>query len=197
MIPRRQWIAAAGAAIGVVVARAIGAQQQAAPARQDSGNLFAMDQGAWRSISLPPKPGAVPSMTPDERDALEHRIRCQCGCTLDVFTCRTTDFSCQVSPAMHRDIMAMVAGGYDAREITDTLVSAYGDRVLMAPPKVGFNIVGYVLPSVGIAIGAIALLYVIRGLGRPVAAAVTPGAPGIDASPEEVARLDAAVRDDE
>jgi cytochrome c-type biogenesis protein CcmH len=154
-----------------------------------------MDQEAWRSVRLAPKPNATPSMTPDERDAFEHRIRCQCGCTLDVFTCRTTDFSCQVSPAMHRDIMAMVTGGHDADEITKTFVGAYGDRVLMSPPKVGFNIVGYVLPSVGVGIGAIALFFVIRGLGlRPAPA---PAARGIDASADELAKLDAAVRNDE
>lgn len=98
---------------------------------------------------------------------------------------------------MHRDIMAMVQGGYDVREILDTLVGVYGDRVLMAPPKVGFNIVGYVLPGVGIAIGAVALLFVIRGLTRSAPAPAPSGAVAIDASPEELARLDAAVRDDE
>src|SRR4051794_6291308 len=68
---------------------------------QGTSNLFDMNQGAARTVTRPPKPGARPSMNADERDALEHQIRCQCGCTLDVYTCRTTDFSCQVSPAMH------------------------------------------------------------------------------------------------
>jgi cytochrome c-type biogenesis protein CcmH len=201
VISRRQWIAAAGAAIGVGAVRATAQQaqeklHQAIPSRVDSGNLFAMDQEAWRSVRLAPKPNAKPSMTADERDAFEHRIRCQCGCTLDVFTCRTTDFSCQVSPAMHRDIMSMVAGGYDGDEITRTLVGVYGDRVLMAPPKVGFNILGYVLPGIGVGIGAIALFFVLSRLGRnaPIAAAAS-GA--IDASPDELAKLDAAVRNDE
>src|SRR4051812_48717681 len=79
---------------------------------RDSANLFAMDQSAAKSVVRPPKSGAAPSMTDTARDELEHHIRCQCGCTLDVFTCRTTDFSCQVSPAMHRDVMALVKGGY-------------------------------------------------------------------------------------
>jgi len=156
-----------------------------------------MDQEAWRSVRLAPKPNATPSMTPEERDAFEHNVRCQCGCTLDVFTCRTTDFSCQVSPAMHRDIMAMVAGGYTAAEITDTFKKVYGDRVLMAPPKEGFNIVGYVLPGVAVAIGAVVLMYVIKGLGKPVVAKASPIATDIDASADELARLDRAVRNDE
>ena len=75
---------------------------------RDSQNLFAMDQMAAKSVSLPAKPNAIPLLTVPQRDELEHHIRCQCGCTLDVFTCRTTDFSCQVSPAMHRDVMALL-----------------------------------------------------------------------------------------
>ena len=34
--------------------------------------------------------------------AIELKLACNCGCTLDVFTCRTTDFSCTYSPKLHR-----------------------------------------------------------------------------------------------
>jgi cytochrome c-type biogenesis protein CcmH len=174
-----------------------GAAQQASGKIADTSNLFAMDQSAARSVRLAPKPGATPAMAPDERDALEHHIRCQCGCTMDVYTCRTTDFSCQVSPAMHRDIMALVEGGYGAQEILDAFVNVYGDRVLMAPPKVGFNILGYVVPGIALAIGAVVLAIVIQRWNRasPQLATV-PQVPTLDATPEELKRLDAAIRDD-
>src|SRR3954465_6604483 len=113
--------------------------------QSNASNLGAMDQAASRSVRRPAKPNARPQLTAAQRDDLEHGIRCQCGCTLDVYTCRTTDFSCQVSPSMHRDVLALVQGGYSAQEILDAFVNVYGDRVLMAPPKVGFNILGYVL----------------------------------------------------
>src|SRR5688572_28584330 len=45
----------------------------------------------YRLVTLPSKPGAKPSMTDAERDELEHKLHCQCGCQLDVYTCRTTD----------------------------------------------------------------------------------------------------------
>jgi len=193
VITRREWLGAALAAV-VVETRRVGAQKQAATQRKDTSNLFPMDQDAALTVRLAPKPGAAPSMTADERDALEHRIRCQCGCTLDVFTCRTTDFSCQVSPAMHRDIMVLVAGGYGADEIMNAFVRSYGDRVLMAPPRVGFNILGYVLPGIAVGVGAVVIALVIRGLKHP-AAVVRPVA-GLDATPDELARIEAAVRDD-
>lgn len=195
MISRRSWVhTAVLTASGALVARA-GAQQQGAIV--DTSNLFAMDQTAARSVRRAPKPGASPSMTPADRDALEHRIRCQCGCTLDVFTCRTTDFSCQVSPAMHRDIMSLVDGGYDAQEILDAFVNVYGDQALMAPPREGFNVVGYVLPGIAIGVGAIVLAIVMRRWKRETqVAAAAPSAQGIGATPDELQKLEAAIRDD-
>lgn len=195
MITRREWLRGAllsGAA--TLVARA-GAAQQGIP---DTSNLFAMDQAAARSVRLPPKPGGAPSMTPQQRDDLEHRIRCQCGCTLDVFTCRTTDFSCQVSPAMHRDVMALVAGGHTGPEILDAFVNVYGLSALMAPPKKGFNIVGYVLPGAAMAVFAVIIAMMLRRWKKSAVPAKTWGPtvvpPG--ATDDEMRRLDAAVRDD-
>ena len=85
-------------------------------------------------------------MTDDERDDARAQIRCQCGCTLDVYICRTTDFSCQVSPAMHRDVIALVEGGYSAQEILDAFVETYGERRADGAQAEGFNWAGYLVP---------------------------------------------------
>jgi cytochrome c-type biogenesis protein CcmH len=199
MISRREWLRGALVLGGVAAVSKLNAQQSSGTqGLVDTSNLFAMDQTAARSVRLPPKPGATPSMSNEERDALEHRIRCQCGCTLDVFTCRTTDFSCQVSPSMHRDVMSLVDGGYGAQEILDSFVNVYGERVLMAPPKAGFNLVGYVLPGIAVTVGAVVLAVMMRRwkrAGVPARASSTRAAP-LDASPDEIARLEAAIRDD-
>ena len=196
MISRRSLLGkSVGWGAALVVSRIGGAQQPGPATLPDTSNLFAMDQSAARSVRLPPKPGARPVLSADERDDLEHRIRCQCGCTLSVFICRTTDFSCQVSPAMHRDIIALVDGGYTAAEISDAFVRVYGDQALMSPPKEGFNILGYVLPGIAIAAGALVLGVVLRRWRKPVAGAGVPAA-DLDASPDELARLNAAIRDD-
>jgi cytochrome c-type biogenesis protein CcmH len=164
----------------------------------DTSNLFPMDQSAARSVRLPRKPGASPSMSVEQRDALEHRIRCQCGCTLDVYTCRTTDFSCQVSPSMHRDVMALVDGGYSADEILEAFENVYGERVLMAPKREGFNRLAYVLPGTAIAAGAVVLAVILRRWRHAPRSVGTsaPAAATLDASPDELRRLEAAVRDD-
>ena len=192
----------------VLASRPVTAQVVAQPQRGgevDSSNLFAMDQTASRPVRLPPKPGARASMTAAARNELEHRIRCQCGCTLDVFTCRTTDFACRVSPAMHRDVLTLVDGGYSAQEIIDQFVRVYGEKALMAPTTEGFNLLGWVAPFAVVAGGAAALLALLRSWRRSPAAAGTAAAAGsvspptqrpLDATDDELARLQAQVRDD-
>jgi cytochrome c-type biogenesis protein CcmH len=188
--------------VALLGGRELLAQQSSAPAQGANSNLFDMDQMAAKSVRRPPKPGATPSMSPDQRDALEREIRCQCGCTLDVYICRTTDFSCQVSPAMHRDIMSLVEGGYSAKEILDAFVSTYGEQALMAPAASGFNWAGYLVPFGALGVGAVALVTVLRGMQRRSAPAQTLSAAGaapvgVSATVDELARLQAAVRRDE
>jgi len=213
MMNRRSFVAQLVGGAGAVAAgarMALAQQPDAKPVVHDSmtmmrSNLFAMDQSAARNIVLPPKPNARPSMTPDARNALEHQLRCQCGCTLDVYTCRTTDFSCQVSPAMHRDVMGLVDGGYSAQEILNAFVGTYGERVLMSPKRSGFNLVGWFAPGITMLVGAALIARVIvRWRQRTVSQVEERPARApqyqplaIDATADELARVEAAVRSED
>ena len=123
--------------------------------------------------------------------AIEKRLQCQCGtCKLDVYTCRTTDFTCPVSPEMHHKVLALAEQGQSAQQIQAGFVGQYGVQVLMAPPRRGFNLAGYLAPSVVIlAVGALLVL----AMRRWTRAAAPPGSPdsgtGTDASPAELDRL--------
>ena len=197
----------AGGGTALLGARAVSAQQGApAPAgEQGSGtsNLFDMNQGAAKRVVRPPKTSGVrAALTNDERDAVERQIRCQCGCTLDVYVCRTTDFSCQVSPAMHRDVIALVEGGHSAQEIIDAFVDTYGEVALMAPKREGFNWAGYLVPFAALAAGGAALVTVLRRMQQRAArVAATAPASGAGAPPagtaDELSRLEAAIRNDD
>jgi cytochrome c-type biogenesis protein CcmH len=150
----------------------------------------------YKPVTLAAKPGAKASMTDAQRDDLEHQIHCQCGCNLDVYTCRTTDFACSVSPAMHSDVMGLVAGGYGAQDILAAFKSVYGEKVLMAPVRSGFNLVGYTMPFVALGTGAVIVAALLqRWKSRTVVRAPASGAM-VDATEGELAALDAAVRRD-
>jgi len=150
----------------------------------------------YRPVTLAAKPGAQPSMTDAQRDDLEHQIHCQCGCNLDVYTCRTTDFACSVSPAMHADVMGLVAGGHTAPEILAAFRAVYGEKVLMAPLKSGFNLVGYTMPFVALGTGAVIVAALLkRWKSRtPASAVIEPH--HVNATEGELAALDAAVKRD-
>jgi cytochrome c-type biogenesis protein CcmH len=196
MMTRRRFFAATAAgAATLIAARALRAQeagQEGEQANTGAANTV-MDSDRFKSVQLPAK--GAPVMNQAQRDELEHHIHCQCGCNLDVYTCRTTDFSCQVSPAMHRDVMALVAGGYSAPEIIAAFTKVYGDRVLMAPPSSGFDLMAWITPFIALSAGIALVIVVLRRLRAPVLAAARPIA-AVDATPDEQARLDALVRND-
>ena len=187
---RRDFLLAIPVVGMLAVRRQVGGQ-----ALQTFNGPMADANEVYRSVTLPPKAGATASMTDAQRDDLEHQIHCQCGCNLDVYTCRTTDFSCSVSPAMHADVMGLVSGGYGAQEILAAFKSVYGEKVLMAPNKSGFNLVGYTMPFVALAAGAVLVSALLKRwrTREPVVATATPQ---VDASREELEALEAAVRRD-
>ena len=200
-LTRRQFIGtlAAGAASTLAARLALAQAAEAgggASPQQAQMQGAGMDGDAYRPVRLAPKPGAAPQLTDLQRDAVERQLSCPCPCTLDVFTCRTSMPTCGFSPRMHRDVIALVAGGYSGEEILRAFEGAYGEEALMAPKREGFNWVGYLLPFAAIGTGAGVVAALIRKWGRhaPAPAAVTPLQ--VDANPEELARLEAAVRSD-
>lgn len=158
-----------------------------------------MDESQYRPVRLPPKTVNRAALDAEQRNAVEHQLKCLCGCTLDVYTCRTTDFACPVSPAMHADVMALVGGGYAANEIRAAFVKVYGERVLMAPTRSGFNLVGYFLPFVVLAIGGIVVTRILRvwtTRRRPLAAPSGEAQPESGVSAEEFSAIEREVRRD-
>jgi cytochrome c-type biogenesis protein CcmH/NrfF len=98
--------------------------------------------------------------------AIESQMRCTCGCNLDVFTCRTTDFTCTTSPAMHRVVLARLDSGMTAAQVIDAFQKQYGESVMMEPPKHGFNWAAYIMPFVGLLVGLVIVAFVMRGWFR-------------------------------
>jgi len=154
-------------------------------------------EDVYKPVTLAPKPNAKPSMSDAQRDDLEHQIHCQCGCNLDVYTCRTTDFACSVSPAMHSDVMGLVDGGHSGQEILAAFKAVYGEKVLMAPLRRGFNLVGYTMPYVALGAGAIVVAALIQRWKSRTPVGVAVSQLHVDATEGELAALDAAVRRDE
>jgi cytochrome c-type biogenesis protein CcmH len=123
--------------------------------------------------------------------AIEKRLKCTCGCGLDIYTCRTTDFTCPASPGLHRKVVALAAAGLSGDAIVADYVREHGVEMLMAPPARGFNLTAYFLPGVAILGVGIALAFAIMRWARrrqPVVASVVT-ADGTAATAGELEQL--------
>ncbi len=131
---------------------------------------------------------------------IEKQMRCTCGCNLDIYTCRTTDFTCTTSPALHREVLALHEAGLDAEGILADFVDRYGEDVLMAPKPEGFNLAGYLVPGILITSIGMALTWVLYRRQAKAGAAGAAGAgalvgEGVAATADELERLQAAIRE--
>ena len=140
-----------------------------------------------------PRMATDPEENAADIQAIELRLACNCGCTLDVFTCRTTDFSCTYSPKLHREVLALRSQGRSADEILDAFVQKYGEKALMAPKPRGFNLAGYFVPGAIIATAGAGLVWFV-GRRKAAVLATSTGAkaasPSIPTgSPEELEGL--------
>jgi len=122
--------------------------------------------------------------------AIEKQLHCTCGCNLDVYTCRTTDFTCTVSPAMHQRVVGLAKQGLTGQQIIDQFVRQHGVAILMAPPKRGFNLAGYLVPSFLIVAATVVLTLVLRRWTRIPTPDPVPARPVAPAgTSEELERL--------
>ncbi len=181
---------------GLTLPVLLGAQQQT-PARPTAPTL--PNDQLYDPNSLERRDAIVEETDNDvTANAAEHRLACPCPCTLDVFTCRTTDFTCSYSPERHKEVVALVEQGMNVQQILDTMVARYGEEALMAPIPKGFNMVGYVLPaSVVLGLGAVILaVLALRQRASAVAATVAVPMTGTGgASAEEIARIERELRE--
>jgi cytochrome c-type biogenesis protein CcmH len=169
----------------------------ATPVPQDS----LAGRGKLGTLADPAAAGAAQAPTKADENAaeiqaIETHLACNCGCTLDVFTCRTTDFSCTYSPRLHREVLALRSQGLTAQQVLDAFVAKYGEKALMAPKPKGFNLAGYLVPGAAI-LGVGAALVTLIGRRR-AAVGAAEGATAIsalEATPEELERLRRALAD--
>ena len=182
-------IALGGLALAGASAARAQAGAQGVPGSGETGRLY--------------NPNAVQQRAPTvgaDNDAfimnVEKTLKCQCGCNLDVYTCRTTDFTCTTSPALHRDIVALRGQGMTAEQIREDFVRQYGEQALMAPKVEGFNLAGYFVPGILMLFGiGVLSMWILRRQRQVAAVPSLAATQSIDiaavtgASPEELERL--------
>lgn len=134
-------------------------------------------------------PAALASERHPTLGELEGEVMCPtCKTTLDQSTAPIAD-------RIREYISARIAAGDTKSEIKRKLVLQFGPAVLAEPSKKGFNLLAWVLPFVGIGLGALALGWLAWRWSRSREPAIVGAGPQLDPElerrvDEELARFD-------
>jgi cytochrome c-type biogenesis CcmH protein len=125
------------------------------------------------------------------------KIKCMCGsCDMPAAGCSHPggEFSgpCGTALAMLKEVDQRIAKGETDDQILQAFVQQYGTRVYAEPPKSGFSLVAWVMPSVYLALGTLVVIFVIaRWVKRPAQESGSGGVAARTISPELLARAKA------
>jgi cytochrome c-type biogenesis protein CcmH len=88
------------------------------------------------------------------------RLSCFCGGCPHLVV---TDCGCSVADKIKEDVTKRLAAGETGDKIVADYVAKYGQTVLAAPPKAGFNLTAWLIPFLGFGIGGVFLItYLIK-----------------------------------
>lgn len=124
----------------------------------------------------------------DSPDDVATELICQCGCNMVLNQCNHAE--CSSRDGMMASIAKQLDAGRTKQQIVAGFVAQYGEKVLSAPTKEGFNLTAWVTPFVALLAGAVLVYFLVRAwVARgQVAQPVTVRPRAIPGSDEEYKR---------
>jgi cytochrome c-type biogenesis protein CcmH len=149
----------------------------AAP-RQRLGSKILLVALAVSAAVAGPAIAAAPAAVPvDER--VVHELAAQLRCVV-CQTLSVADSPSETANQMRQIIRERLAAGETPEQVRQYFVQRYGEWILLAPPKEGFNLLVWVVPFVGLGAGLVLVVIVLRRWSRkPAAGPSTPVDPAM------------------
>ncbi len=128
----------------------------------------------------------------DRAKQIGGKFMCMCGCSQVLTQCNHV--GCSVSASMLKELNQSLASGGTEDSVTQAFLQEFGTRVYAEPPKSGFSLVAWAMPTVYLVIGAVLVIFVIsRWRRRPATGAALAGSAPKPISPELLERARAQV----
>ncbi len=133
----------------------------------------------------------------DRAKQIGHKFMCMCGCNQVLTECNHV--GCSVSASMLKELNRGLANGGTEESITQGFLQEFGTKVYAEPPKSGFSLIAWVMPTVYLVVGAGVVIFVISRWRRsPAAEPAARASAASHVSPELLERARAqAARDTE
>jgi len=128
----------------------------------------------------------------DREKQIGGKFMCMCGCSQVLTQCNHV--GCTTSEAMLKELSQASRSGKSEDAITQMFVQEFGTKVYAEPPKSGFSLVAWAMPTVYLILGTIFVIFVIARWRKSAAphVATAGGAPHISPELLERARAQAA-----
>lgn len=130
----------------------------------------------------------------DRAKRVGSQVNCMCGsCNMTAANCSHPggEFSgpCPTAKGMLREIDQRGAKGESDDQIVQAFVKEFGSTVYAEPPKSGFSLVAWVMPTAYLVLGALVVIFVIsRWLKKSTSEGPAGSAPAKAVSPELLER---------
>lgn len=92
---------------------------------------------------------------------IDKELACNCGCSLTVADCRVS-MTCTESKGLQDEVVQFLESGLTPKEVLGKMREKYGEQILAAPTKEGFNLTAWTLPFVALLLGGVFAAYYIR-----------------------------------
>ncbi|MDZ7362663.1 MAG: cytochrome c-type biogenesis protein CcmH [candidate division KSB1 bacterium] len=118
---------------------------------------------------------------------IQNGLACYCGCGMTIQGC-LGGMTCSESRTVSKQVATLLQNGKGKAEVLQAMVAQYGEKILAAPTKEGFNLTAWILPFVALAVGGLIVARIISHWKQQTPQKMPAAAPV--ANPEEKTALD-------
>ncbi|MGH7494444.1 MAG: cytochrome c-type biogenesis protein [bacterium] len=117
--------------------------------------------------------------------ALRRQLACYCGCGMTVQDC-LGGMVCSESRALSKEVAQFMQQGKNRDQILQAMAAKYGERILSAPTKRGFNLMAWVVPFAMLTLGGVIVALVVKRWRRHSASPAPPSVLKAEAGPVDL-----------
>ncbi len=122
----------------------------------------------------------------DRAKQIGGKFMCMCSCSQVLTQCNHV--GCTTSTSMLKELNDWLDQGASEDQITQSFVQEFGTKVYAEPPKSGFSLIAWSLPTIYLVLGTVLVLFVISRWRKKIPVAAPASGQGSGISPELLAR---------
>lgn len=92
---------------------------------------------------------------------IKKSLICLCDCNMTVEACEGA-MACEAAEKLNSEAQQLIDKGMDKPQILASFISRYGEHILAAPTKKGFNLTAWILPFAAIIIAGVVIVTILR-----------------------------------